>query len=66
MIVEIPKNSANKYEYDGEVGCVPPGPRAVLADALSGRLRLHPGTLAEDGDPMDVLALVEEPSFPDA
>src|SRR5436189_5832735 len=23
-----------------------------------------PGTLADDGDPLDVLALVEEPSFP--
>jgi len=43
MIVEVPKNSTNKYEYDPE--------------------RI-PGTLGKDGDPLDVLTLVDEPSYP--
>jgi inorganic pyrophosphatase len=47
MIVEIPKNSANKYEYDGNLGV----------------FRLD-RTLAEDRDPLDVIVLVDEPSFP--
>ena len=40
-IIEIPKGSANKIEYDGDLG--PSGWTApLLSDALSRRLRLHP------------------------
>ncbi len=63
MIVEIPKNSANKYEYDGTLGVF------RLDRALYSPMHYPedygfiPGTLAEDNDPMDVLCLVREPSF---
>ena len=63
MIVEIPMGSANKVEYDGELGLFRSGSLAVLADALSGDYGFVPGTLAEDGDPLDVSTLVSEASF---
>jgi len=63
MIVEIPKNSANKYEYDGELGVFRLDRALYSPMHYPGDYGFIPGTLAEDGDPMDVLSLVEEPSF---
>jgi inorganic pyrophosphatase len=64
MIVEIPKNSSNKYEYDGAVGVFRLDRALYSPMHYPGDYGFVPGTLAEDGDPLDVLALVDEPSFP--
>ncbi len=64
MIVEIPKNSANKYEYDGDLGVFRLDRALYSAVHYPGDYGFVPGTLAEDGDPLDVLTLVDEPSFP--
>ncbi|MGH9719934.1 MAG: inorganic diphosphatase [Bryobacteraceae bacterium] len=64
MIVEIPKNSANKYEYDGALGVFRLDRALYSPMHYPGDYGFIPGTMADDGDPMDVLALVEEPSFP--
>ncbi|MGH9611804.1 MAG: inorganic diphosphatase [Bryobacteraceae bacterium] len=64
MIVEIPKNSANKYEYDGKLGVFRMDRALYSPMHYPGDYGFIPGTLAEDGDPLDVLALVGEPSFP--
>ena len=63
MIVEIPKNSGNKYEYDGKLGVFRLDRALYSPMHYPGDYGFIPGTLAEDGDPLDVLALVEEPSF---
>ena len=64
MIVEIPKNSANKYEYDGNLGVFRLDRALYSPMHYPGDYGFIPGTLAEDNDPLDVLTLVEEPSFP--
>ena len=64
MIVEIPKNSGNKYEYDSELGVFRLDRALYSPMHYPGDYGFIPGTLADDGDPLDVLALVEEPSFP--
>lgn len=63
MIVEIPKNSSNKFEYD-------PVDRTFRLDrALYSPMHYPadygfvPGTIAEDGDPLDVLCLIDHPTF---
>lgn len=64
VIVEIPKGSRNKYEYDPESG------RIKLSRVLSSSVHYPAdygyalGTMAEDGDEVDVLVLLEEPTFP--
>lgn len=63
MIVEIPKNSANKYEYDGNLGVFRLDRALYSPMHYPGDYGFIPGTLAEDQDPMDVLVLVGEPSF---
>src|SRR5687767_14249096 len=64
MIVEIPKNSTNKYEYDGRLRVFRLDRALYSPLHYPGDYGFIPGTLAEDHDPLDVLALVDEPSFP--
>src|SRR5581483_11840989 len=64
MIVEIPKNSTNKYEYDGKLGVFRLDRTLYSPMHYPGDYGFVPGTLAEDGDPLDVLVLVDEPSYP--
>ena len=62
-IIEIPKGSANKYEYDGNLGVFRLDRALYSPMHYPGDYGFIPGTLAEDNDPLDVLVLVSEPSF---
>jgi inorganic pyrophosphatase len=62
-IIEIPKNSANKYEYDGKLGVFRLDRALYSPMHYPGDYGFIPGTLAEDDDPFDVIVLVDEPSF---
>jgi inorganic pyrophosphatase len=61
--IEIPKGSANKYEYDGALGVFRLDRSLYSPVHYPGDYGFVPGTLAEDGDPLDVLVLVDVPSF---
>jgi inorganic pyrophosphatase len=63
VIIEIPKNSANKYEYDRELAVFRLDRALYSPMHYPGDYGFIPGTLADDGDPLDVLILVDEPSF---
>lgn len=64
VMVEIPTGSRNKYEYDKE--------RQVfrLDRVLFSSVQYPtdygyiPGTLSDDGDPLDALVIMESPTFP--
>jgi inorganic pyrophosphatase len=63
VIIETPKGSRNKYAYDQEERIF------VLKKVLPAGMAFPydfgfvPSTLAEDGDPVDVLMLMDEPAF---
>jgi inorganic pyrophosphatase len=63
MIVEIPKHSVNKIEYDRDLGVFRLDRPLYSPLHYPGDYGFVPGTLAADGDPLDVLVLVSEPSF---
>ncbi len=63
-IIEIPQNSANKYEYDGTLGVFRMDRALYSPMHYPGDYGFIPGTLADDNDPLDVLVLVQQPSFP--
>ncbi len=63
MIVEIPKNSANKYEFDAELGVFRLDRVLYSPMHYPGDYGFVPGTIAEDGDPMDVLVMADEATF---
>jgi len=64
MIVEIPKGSRNKYEYDADLQMFKVDRPLYVPLNYPGEYGFIPGTLSEDGDALDILALVSEPSYP--
>jgi inorganic pyrophosphatase len=64
VVVEIPKGSRNKYEMDHDGGAIWLDRMLFTATQYPADYGFVPDTLAEDGDPLDVLVLLEEPTFP--
>ncbi len=64
VVVEIPRGSRNKYEMDHETGEIFLDRMLFTATRYPADYGFFPLTLAEDGDPLDVLVLVGEPTFP--
>jgi inorganic pyrophosphatase len=64
IVVEVPRGSGNKYEMDPATGVI------RLDRPLSPALRYPAdygfvaGTLGEDGDALDAMVLLDEPTFP--
>jgi inorganic pyrophosphatase len=63
-IIEIPKGSRNKYEIDKETGLIRLDRYLYSASHYPGDYGFIPQTLAADGDPLDILVMVNEPTFP--
>jgi inorganic pyrophosphatase len=63
VVVEIPKGTRNKYESD-EFGTIWLDRMLFTATRYPEDYGFVPRTLAEDGDPMDALVILEEPTFP--
>jgi len=63
MIVEIPKGSTNKYEYDAQLDVFKLDRTLYSPVHYPGDYGFVPGTKSDDGDPIDLVALVEQPSF---
>ena len=64
MIVEIPKGSRNKYEMDHTLGRLRLNRMLFTSTRYPVDYGFLPNTLAEDGDPLDMMVLLEEPTFP--
>ena len=63
VVIETPRGSPHKYKYEPGLGAF------ALSDVLPEGMTFPydfgflPGTRAEDGDPLDVLLLMDEPAF---
>ncbi len=64
VIIEIPRGSRNKYEMDHDTGAIWLDRMLFTATQYPADYGFVPNTLAEDGDPLDVLVLLDEPTFP--
>jgi len=64
VVIEIPRGSRNKYEIDHETGRIRLDRRLFSATTYPTEYGFIPDTLSEDGDPLDVLVLTEDPTFP--
>jgi len=64
MIVEIPRGSRNKYEMDHHTGEIFLDRMLFTSTHYPADYGFIPDTLAEDGDPLDIMVLVTEPTFP--
>jgi inorganic pyrophosphatase len=64
VIIETPKGGANKYSYDEKTGLFKLS--KILGEGLvfPHHFGFIPQTQGEDGDPLDVLVLMDEPTYP--
>ena len=64
VTVEIPKGHRNKYEVDHVTGRIRLDRTLFTSTQYPADYGFIEGTLGEDGDPLDALVLVPEPTFP--
>jgi inorganic pyrophosphatase len=64
VIVEIPAGSRNKYEYDHDRHVIRLDRRLATATTYPADYGFVPDTLALDGDPLDALVILDDPTFP--
>lgn len=63
VIIETPKGSRNKFNYDEQTGLFKLGGVLPAGAAFPFDFGFVPSTLGGDGDPLDVLVLMDEPAF---
>ena len=63
-VVEIPRGGRNKYEYDPKLGAIKLDRFISASVVYPTEYGYVPDTIAPDGDPLDVLVCVSEPTFP--
>lgn len=64
VVIETPRGSRNKYKQDEELGVLRLVYTLPAGYEFPFDFGFIPGTRAGDGDPLDVLVLLEEPVFP--
>jgi inorganic pyrophosphatase len=64
VVIEIPKGQRNKYEMDHESGRIRLDRMLFTSTRYPADYGYIEDTLADDGDPLDALVLLEEPTFP--
>lgn len=64
VLVEIPKGSRNKYEVDHETGRIHLDRMLFTSMTYPEDYGYIENTLGNDGDPLDALVLLQEPTFP--
>jgi len=64
VVIEVPKGSKNKYELDKETGLLKLDRVLYSAVHYPANYGFIPRTFCDDGDPLDVLVLGQEPVVP--
>jgi inorganic pyrophosphatase len=64
VVIEIPQGSRNKYEMDHETGRIRLDRTLFTSTVYPLDYGYIDNTLAEDGDPLDALVWLDEPTFP--
>ena len=64
VIIEIPKGQRNKYEMDHATGRIRLDRMLFTSTRYPSDYGFVEGTLGDDGDPLDALVILDEPTFP--
>lgn len=64
VIIEIPAGSKNKYEFDKDLNVFTLDRVLYSSVHYPYDYGFIPNTLAEDGDPMDGMVIMDQPTFP--
>lgn len=64
VIIETPRGARHKYAYEPETDVFELGKAMPLGSSFPFDFGFIPNTKAEDGDPIDVLVIMDEPAYP--
>ena len=64
VLIEIPAGSKNKYEYDKDLQAFALDRVLYSSVQYPYDYGFIPNTLADDGDPLDGMVLIDQPTFP--
>ncbi len=64
VVIETPQGSRNKYKYDQEIDAFTLSSVLPAGASFPYDFGFVPSTVGDDGDPLDVLVLMDEPAFP--
>jgi inorganic pyrophosphatase len=64
VVIETPRGSRNKYSFDSEQRVFRLKSSLPAGMAFPYDFGFVPGTIGGDGDPLDILVLIDEPTFP--
>ena len=64
VVIEIPKGQRNKYEMDQKTGRIRLDRTLFTATCYPADYGFIEGTMVPDGDALDAMVLVDEPTFP--
>lgn len=64
VLIEIPAGSKNKYEFDKDLGAFALDRVLYASVQYPFDYGFIPNTLADDGDPLDGLVMIDQPTFP--
>jgi inorganic pyrophosphatase len=63
VVIETPRGCRNKYKYDDELHVFRLNSVLPAGSAFPYDFGYVPGTMGDDGDPLDVLLLMDQPAF---
>ncbi|MDR2930321.1 MAG: inorganic diphosphatase [Propionibacteriaceae bacterium] len=66
VTIEIPKGTKNKYEMDHDTGRIRLDRTLFTSTQYPNDYGFIEGTLGQDGDPLDAMVILQEPTFPGA
>lgn len=64
VVIETPKGSRNKFDFDPKLQLFALSAVLPVGESFPFDFGFIPGTKGADGDPLDVLILMDEPAFP--
>jgi inorganic pyrophosphatase len=64
VIIDTPRGSRNKFKFDEKLGCFKLSRILPVGHVFPYDFGSIPGTRGEDGDALDVLVIMDEPTFP--
>ena len=64
VIIETPRGSQNKYDFDPDLKVFKLNKTLPMGTVFPFDFGFIPGTVGEDGDPLDILVIMDQPVFP--
>ena len=64
VIIETPRGSQNKFDFDPKLGVFTLSKTLPMGTVFPFDFGFIPQTLGQDGDPLDVLVIMDEPAYP--